>query len=139
MVWGQKVCSPYLVPPHNSANLVYSFLLLKKLTMKKPYVPVPVEELTDEELKRWFQRLRELYQWEQHHVHEVKIERWKLRVEVDKLKKEIRILTRDIRLQKEEYEKIIAKLNKQLNDKKPIEKKKEEPVNDFKKKFLDSL
>ena len=47
---------------------------------KKEYREVPVEELTDEELKRWFQRLRELYKWEKNHVHEIKIERWKLRL-----------------------------------------------------------
>ena len=106
---------------------------------RKNYVPTPVEELTEEELKRWFQRLRELYQWEQHHVHEVKVERWQLRVEVDKLKREIRTLNRDIRLLKEENERLTRNTNKPVKEKKPKKEKNEEPVNDFKKKFLDSL
>ena len=107
--------------------------------MRKNYVPTPVEELTEEELKRWFQRLRELYQWEQHHVHEVKVERGRLRVEVEKLRKEIRILNRDIRLLKEENERLVRKANKQVKEKSPKKEKKVEPMNDFKKKFFDSL
>lgn len=106
---------------------------------KKEYREVPVEELTDEELKRGFQRLRELYKWEQHHVHEVKVERWLLKVERDKMKKQIRILTNENKFLKEKIERLTMKLNKLWEQK----EKKEKPIKsekvDFKKKFFDSL
>lgn len=105
---------------------------------KKEYREVPVDELTEEELKRWFQRLRELYKSEQHHVHEVKVERWQLRNERFTLLHEIKVLKRENRLLKEEIEKM--KRDATRSEKK---EKKEKPVKaevvDFKKKFFDSL
>jgi regulator of replication initiation timing len=62
-----------------------------------------------------------------------------LKVERDKMKKQIRLLTNENKFLKEKIEKLTMKLNK------PEEKKekKEKPIKsekvDFKKKFLDSL
>ena len=95
---------------------------------KKEYREVPVDELTEEELKRWFQRLRELYKGEQYHVHEIKVERGKLRVENEKLRKEIRLLTKENKMLKEWWE---------VRTPKRVSSKVE--MVDFKKKFFDSL
>lgn len=105
---------------------------------KKEYREVPVEELTDEELKRWFQRLRELYKWEKNHVHEIKIERWQLRNERFTLLHEIKVLKKENRLLKEKIEKM--KRNTVKSEKKEKkEKAVKSEVVDFKKKFFDSL
>ena len=102
---------------------------------KKEYREVPVEELTDEELKRWFQRLRELYKWEKNHVHEIKIERWKLRDERFTLLHEIKVLKKENRHLKEKIERMekIEKMEEKKSESKKVEKV------DFKKKFFDSL
>ena len=105
---------------------------------KKEYREVPVEELTEEELKRWFQRLRELYKWEQHHVHEIKIERWQLRNERFTLLHEIKVLKRENRLLKEEIEKMKRDVTR-TEKKEKKEKAVKSEVVDFKKKFFDSL
>lgn len=102
---------------------------------KKEYREVPVEELTEEELKRWFQRLRELYKWEKNHVHEIKIERWRLRDERFTLLHEIKVLKKENRHLKEKIEKMEMREKK---TEKKSENKKAEKV-DFKKKFFDSL
>ena len=102
---------------------------------KKEYREVPVEELTEEELKRWFQRLRELYKWEKNHVHEIKIERWRLRDERFTLLHEIKVLKKENRHLKEKIEKM--EMGEKKTEKKS-ENKKAEKV-DFKKKFFDSL
>lgn len=112
---------------------------------KKEYREVPVEELTEEQLKRWFQRLRELYKSEQHHVHEIKVERWQLRNERFTLFHEIKVLKRENRLLKEEIEKIkkdAVRAEKKAEKKEKKEKKEKavkSEVVDFKKKFFDSL
>jgi len=112
---------------------------------KKEYREIPVEELTDEQLRRWFQRLRELYKWEQHHVHEVKVERWQLRNERFTLLHEIKVLKKENRLLKEEIEKMkrdAVRAEKKAEKKEKKEKKEnvvKSEVVDFKKKFFDSL
>ena len=65
--------------------------------MKKPYVPVPESELTEEEVRRWFNRLRELYQDAIHRIHDMKVERWKMRVEKESLIHRISLLTKENR------------------------------------------
>lgn len=113
---------------------------------KKEYREVPVEELTEEQLKRWFQRLRELYKWEQHHVHEIKVERWQLRSERITLLHEIKVLKKENRRLKEEIEKMkrdAVRAEKKTEKKAEKKEKKEKAVKsevvDFKKKFFDSL
>ena len=101
------------------------FLFTKKLRMaKKEWRLVPESELTEEEVRRWFNRLRELYQEEKNRVHEMKVERGKMRLEKERLIHEITVLT---------------KRNKYLEG--LVEKKQKEKTEkaDFKKKFLDSL
>ena len=87
---------------------------------KKEWREVPVEELTEEEVRRWFVRLRELYREERHRVHNLKVERWQLRVEVTKLKHENAILRKGSR-------------------KVTVSWWVKKEVSDFKKKFFDSL
>lgn len=109
---------------------------------RKEYREIPVEELTDEQLRRWFQRLRELYKWEQHHVHEVKVERWQLRNERFTLLHEIKVLKKENRLLKEEIEKMkrdAIRAEKKAEKKEKKEKAVKSEVTDFKKKFFDSL
>lgn len=91
---------------------------------KKEWRLVPESELTEEEVRRWFNRLRELYQGEKNRVHEMKVERGKMRLEKEHLIHEIAVLT---------------KRNKYLEG--LVEKKQKEKTEkvDFKKKFLDSL
>lgn len=91
---------------------------------KKEWRLVPESELTEEEVRRWFNRLRELYQEEKNRVHEMKVERGKMRLEKERLIHEITVLT---------------KRNKYLEG--LVEKKQKEKTEkaDFKKKFLDSL
>lgn len=95
---------------------------------KKEWREVPESELTEEEVRRWFNRLRELFKESQHRVHEMKVERGKLRLENEKLKKEVRILTRENKMLKEWWE--VRTPNRVSS--------KVEMV-DFKKKFFDSL
>lgn len=97
--------------------------------MKKPYVPVPESELTEEEVRRGFNRLRELYQDANSRIHNMKVERGKLRVEIEKLNREIRVLTKENNKLKRENEKTTVK----------IDKPKKKSESDFKKKFFDSL
>lgn len=87
---------------------------------KKEWREVPVEELTEEEVRRWFVRLRELLREQRHLIHDRKIERGKLRLRITQLEHEKSVL-------KKENEKLKEKKEK------PPEK------SDFKKKFLDSL
>lgn len=93
--------------------------------MKKPYVEVPESDLTEEEVRRGFNRLRELYKEAKNHIHEIKVDRWKLRAERFDLLHEIKILKRENRILKEKIEK--------------TGKIKIAEKSDFKKKFLDSL
>ena len=64
---------------------------------KKEWREVPESELTEEEVRRGFNRLRELFKESQQRVHEMKVERGKLRVSVSRLKHEIRVLTRELK------------------------------------------
>jgi hypothetical protein len=86
---------------------------------KKERREVPENELTEEEVRKWFNRLRELYKEALSHIHEIKAERWKLRHERELLLKEIRLLKKE-------------------NEKMKSEKERKPKV-DFKKKFFDSL
>ena len=109
---------------------------------RKEWKPVPESELTEEEVRRWFNRLRELYQGEKNHVHEIKLERWKLRAEKFDLLHEIKVLKRENRLLTEKIEKMESQAEKKVEKKEKLikEKKKENSdLVDFRKKFFDSL
>jgi len=99
---------------------------------KKEWREVPESELTEEQVRRWFNRLRELYKEAKNHIHEIKVDRGKLRVEKYDLLHEIKILKRENRVLKEEMERM-EKAERQAEKSKVIEK------SDFKKRFLDSL
>ena len=95
---------------------------------KKERRLVPESELTEEEVRRWFNRLRELYQEALHNIHSRKVERWELRVKICNLQHEIAVL-------KKENE----KLRSRKEEKKKIEWGEKLEKSDFKKKFFDSL
>lgn len=97
---------------------------------KKEWREVPENELTEEEVRRWFNRLRELYKEAMWKLHERKIERKKMNVMLIELKHERYVL----RKENKKLKRLIEQGNKE-----PKADKKSEPVNDFKKKFLDSL
>ena len=87
---------------------------------KKERREVPVEELSEEEVRRWFVRLRELLREQRHLIHNRKIERGELKLRITQL----------------EHEKsILRKENEKL---KATKEKKKEKV-DFKKNFFDRL
>ena len=97
------------------------------------YVETPESELTEEEVRRWFNRLRELYKQSQARVHELKVERKEKNFKIIELEGEIRALRKENK-----------HLNYELNKGKK-EKKTENPIEiasnlmDFKKKFFESL
>ena len=95
---------------------------------KKEWREVPESELTEEEVRRGFNRLRELFKESQQRVHEMKVERGKLRVSVSKLKHEIRVLTRELREFKWEGWRVEWKGATQKVE-----------MTDFKKRFFDNL
>lgn len=87
---------------------------------KKERREVPVEELSEEEVRRWFVRLRELLREQRHLIHNRKIERGELKLRITQL----------------EHEKsVLRKENEKL---KATKEKKREKV-DFKKSFFDRL
>lgn len=90
---------------------------------KKEWREVPESELTEEEVRRWFNRLRELYKEERHRVHNIKVERWQLKVRICELESQVSKLKKE---------------NERLKAPKEKREKKEEKV-DFKKNFFDSL
>lgn len=96
---------------------------------KKEWREVPECELSEEEVRRGFNRLRELFKESQFRVHEMKVERWKLRVEVDQLRRQNRLLTNEVRRLKE-WEGVRV-------GRKGATPKVE--ITDFKKRFFDSL
>ena len=83
------------------------------------YTPTPESELTEQEVRQGFNRLRELYEDAKNRIHELKVERGKKNVEICELKHQISQLIK-------ENERL--KRDKQRNE-----------TTDFKKKFLDSL
>lgn len=83
------------------------------------YTPTPESELTEQQVRQWFNRLRELYNEAKNRIHELKVERGQKNVRICELEYENFILKKEIK--------------KLKNDK---EKKDN---TDFKKKFLDSL
>lgn len=103
---------------------------------KKEWREVPESELTEEEVRRWFNRLRELYKEAMWRLHERKIERKKMNVMLIELKHERYVL----RKENKKLKRLIEDSNNEPNKagRKP-KKVKDEPVNDFKKKFFDSL
>lgn len=103
---------------------------------KKEWREVPESELTEEEVRRWFNRLRELYKEAMWKLHERKIERKKMNVMLIELKHERYVL----RKENKKLKRLIEHGNNEPNkaDINP-KKAKDVPVNDFKKKFFDSL
>ena len=83
------------------------------------YTPTPESELTEQEVRKGFNRLRELYKDATNRIHEMKVERGKMNVEICELKHQISRLTKE---------------NERLKNNKPQKEK-----SDFKKKFFDSL
>lgn len=83
------------------------------------YTPTPESELTEQEVRQGFNRLRELYEDAKSRIHELKVERGEKNVEICELKHQISHLIK-------ENERL--KKDKQRNE-----------TTDFKKKFLDSL
>ena len=121
------------MPPHNSANLVYSFYLSEKFLMaKKEWKEVPESELTEEEVRKWFNRLRELYKEMTHKLHERKIEIKEMNVMIVKLRHEKSILQKENKHLKQITEQRDKKAEK-------TDKAKVVEESDFKKRFLDSL
>lgn len=99
------------------------------------YVPTPESELTEEEVRKWFNNLRNLYQDALSNIHRRKIERATMNVEICRLKHELFTL-------RKENNKLKAKTesNKQRTKKEnKTEKLKEVKNLDFKRRFLDSL
>ena len=86
---------------------------------KKVWKPTPESELTEEEVRKWFNNLRVLYQGSLHRIHEMKLERKKLNAKICSLQHENAALRRKER---------------QWGIRKPTK-----PESDFKKKFFDSL
>lgn len=84
------------------------------------YEPTPESELTEQEVRQWFNNLRRLYQEATQRIHEMKVDRGKQNVLICELKHEISVLKKE---------------NKNLKEK----KEKTSEISDFKKKFLDSL
>lgn len=116
------------MPPQQPSFISLLFLFIKKIKMtKKKWTPTPESELTEEEVRRWFNRLRELYREATSRIHDMKVERWQ------KNKKIFLLESENARLRKR---------NKYLEENIGQEPKKE-TVNkdkiDFKKKFFDSL
>ncbi len=93
---------------------------------KKEWREVPVEELSEEDVRRWFCRLRELYREERHRVHDKKVEIWQLKEQITQLNREKKSLLKEIHTLKQENEK---------KDSRTREQKRA----DFKKSFFDSL
>lgn len=83
------------------------------------YTPTPESELTEQEVRQGFNRLRELYQDATHRIHELKVERGQKNTRICELEHEI------------------CRLRKQI---KHLENEKErKEKSDFKKKFFESL
>lgn len=99
---------------------------------KKERKEVPESELTEEEVRRWFNRLRELYKEAMYRIHEMKSEKKNLNVKICELEHEnSRLIKRNKFLE--------AKIESESNKKEKKEKEKNTDKVDFKKKFLDSL
>lgn len=99
---------------------------------KKEWREVPESELTEEEVRRWFNRLRELYKEMTHKLHERKIEIKERNVMIIKLKQEKSILQKENKHLKQ----IAEQWDKET---KKTDKTKIVKESDFKKRFLDSL
>lgn len=95
---------------------------------KKEWREVPVEELTEEAVRRWFCRLRELYREERHRVHNKKVEIWQLKVKITELQRELSVLKKENN-----------RLKEWRQERKKVEWGGKLEKSDFKKKFFDSL
>ena len=142
LVWGKEGLT-YLVPPQNKSWLsLFTFYLREfwqpllfthLIEMWRTYTPTPESELTEEEVRRWFNRLRELYQEALHRIHDMKAERGKLRDEAIKLKHQIRVLTKENKKLKEGGELKVERVGATQKVKMKVE------MSDFRKKFFDNL
>lgn len=134
MVCGENKGIPtntYTSPRYKPSFISVLFLFNQKNGMaKKEWKLVPESDLTEEEVRRWFNRLRELYQESLHLLHERRVERGKLRQMVCELEHENAHLKRKI----EHLNYSLERANKKVEKK--VEK---EEKTDFKKKFFDSL
>lgn len=101
---------------------------------KKEWRLVPEPELTEQEVRKWFNRLRELYQDATKRIHELKVIWKEKNLRIEELQIEIWKLRKENKHLKYELEMMEKKENKQVKE----PKNKTEKV-DFKKRFLDSL
>lgn len=101
---------------------------------KKERRLVPEPELTEQEVRKWFNRLRELYKDATNRIHELKVIWKEKNLRIEKLQIEIWKLRKENKHLKYELEMMEKKENKQVKE----PKNKTEKV-DFKKRFLDSL
>ena len=95
------------------------------------YTPTPESELTEEQVRKWFNNLRVLYQDALHRIHEVKMQKKELSRRIMELEKERAALRKENKNLKAWWER------KPMREKKPtcwISVK-----SDFKKKFFSSL
>lgn len=95
------------------------------------YTPTPESELTEEQVRKWFNNLRVLYQEALHRIHEVKLQKRELSNKIFAL---------------EHQNSVLRKENKSLKawwERKPMKEKKVwnwiSVKSDFKKKFFDGL
>lgn len=104
---------------------------------KKEWKLVPESDLTEEEVRRGFNRLRELYKEAMDKLHERKVERAQLNTIICDLKKENSTLRKEIKHLNYLLEKANDKVEKlEMIKEKTVDKKEK---SDFRKKFFDSL
>ena len=104
---------------------------------KKEWKLVPESDLTEEEVRRGFNRLRELYKEAMDKLHERKVEKTKLNITICELKKENSTLIKEVKHLNYLLEKANDKLEKtKMANESKVEK---DEKSDFKKKFFDSL
>lgn len=95
------------------------------------YTPTPESELTEEQVRKWFNNLRVLYQEALHRIHEIKMQKKELSKKIIRLEQEKAALRKENKNLKSWLERESMK-----------EKKSDSWISvksDFKKKFFDSL
>lgn len=128
---------PQQIPIAAPTTWLYKFALfyLQNFKMaKKEWRLVPEPELTEQEVRKWFNRLRELYKDATTHIHEIKLVVKEKNLRIEELQIEIWKLRKENKHLKYELEMMEKKENKQVKE----PKNKTEKA-DFKKRFFDSL